>query len=272
MAGGPTTIQTRPEGHSESPRSEGSSAPATPLRNRRAQLALLAGLTLAFTGGWVLRGADENRQVTRQELDLVRQVYESRDQYQIALERLVAFYTEISNEEGRQAAERELRDYHVTVKPPYSLELDLPAANLKPTENIPEANKSFQEGMYWLQKPAINDRGDNFKRAEIVFRRLLREHKTSNKIDEACYYLGEIYSSRYFNQPRRAVAFFERVFLYEPNTNLDARYRAALLYEKTLADRRRAIDLYQEVLKREVDTRQTREARRRLDDLLGVRR
>jgi tetratricopeptide (TPR) repeat protein len=64
---------------------------------------------------------------------------------------------------------------------------------------------------------------------------------------------------------RRAVAYYERVFLYEPDTNLDARLRAANIYERNLGNSQQAIALYQQILSREIDPDQTREARRRLD-------
>lgn len=215
--------------------------------------------------------AEPPTNVTEQEQQLVRDVYQARDSYQASLERLRAYYIHTNNEENKQWVEKELTAYHLMVKNPYLLELDLPSPDLKPDTSLPNANRIFREALEWYNRRTMLDREENYKRAELLLRRLIRDYPRSDKLDEACYYLGEIYSSKYFQQYRRAVAFYERVFLYEPNTNLDARLRAANLYEKYFANQRRAIELYQEVLRREIDPDQTKEARRRLDSLLNSR-
>ncbi len=176
---------------------------------------IVLALAASFGAGFLINAGD--RKASQQELDLVRKVYDARDNYQVSLEKLVTFYAEASNEEGRQAAEKELRDYHLNIKPPYAPELDLPSPDLRPNQTIAKANQLFREAIEWIEKPSFTEKGENYKRAEILLRRLIRDFPNSDKLDEACYYLGEIYSSRYFNQPRRGVAFFERVIFYEPN-------------------------------------------------------
>lgn len=215
--------------------------------------------------------SEEGARIPEQERELVRKVYESRDNYQASLERLRAYYIHVNSEENRYWVEKELTDFHLIIKSPYILDMDLPSADLKPDTNLPKANRIFRDAVDWLTKKSVSDRAENYKRAELLLRRLIRDYPRSDKLDEACYYLGEIYSSKYFEQYRRAVAFYERVVLYEPNTNLDARMRAAYIYEKHLSDHRKAVDLYQEVLRREVEPNQTKEARRRLDGLLNSR-
>lgn len=215
--------------------------------------------------------SEDKRTVPEQERELVRKVYEGRDEYQASLERLRAYYIHVNDEENRFWVEKELTDFHLIIKSPYILDMDLPSAELRPDTNIPKANRIFREAVDWLNRKTVTDRAENYKRAELLLRRLLRDYPRSDKLDEACFYLGEIYSSKYFEQYRRAVAFYERVFLYEPNTNLDARMRAAYIYERNLSDNRKAVDLYQEVLRREIEPNQTKDARRRLDALLNTR-
>jgi TolA-binding protein len=218
------------------------------------------------------RTADEPQQRERQqERKLVEDVYKARENYEARLERLHAFYVHTNNDEGRRWVEKELTDYRLLVKNPYLLDMDLPDPGLTPDTSIPQANRIFRDALDWLNRRSLTEREENYKRAELLFRRLLRDYPRSDKLDETCYYLGEIYSSKYFQQYRRAAAFYERVIHYQPNTNLDARLRAAHLYEHYIEDRQRAISLYQEVLRREVDPTQTREAKRRLDILLGAR-
>ncbi len=208
--------------------------------------------------------ADELNSISDQERELVRNVYDTRKKYQESLERLRSYYSQISHEENTIWVEKELTGYHLNLKSPYILDMDLPATTLKPSKNDTKANRMFREALDWLNRPGL-DREENTKRAEILLQRILHENKDSDKIDEACYYLGEIYSSRYFQMYRRAVAYYERVFLYEPDTNLDARLRAANIYERNLGNSQQAVALYQQILSREIDPDQTREARRRLD-------
>jgi hypothetical protein len=212
-------------------------------------------------------GEETAGQITDQERELVKGVYEARRNYQASLERLRSYYVQISHEENRYWVEKELTDFHLALKAPYILDMDLPSPSLKPSKNNPQANKMFREALEWLNRAGI-DKEENTKRAEILLQRILRDFPDCDKIDEACYYLGEIYSSRYFQMYRRSVAYYERVTLYAPDTNLDARLRAAYIYERHLGNSQKAVSLYQEILAREVDPNQTREARRRLDTLL----
>ena len=214
--------------------------------------------------------SQESRRIPEQERELVKKVHEARETYQASLERLRAYYIHQKFEENRAWAENELTEFHLIVKNPYILDMDLPSPDLKPDKSIPKANRILSEALDWMRRPTITGREGNYKRAELLLRRLLRDYPQSDKVDETCYYLGDIYASRYFQQYRRSVAYYERVLHYEPNTNLDARLKAAELYEEQIADRRRAIVLYQEVLQREIDPKQTYKARRRLDALVGA--
>lgn len=230
-------------------------------------VALLSAFVLGSLTASGILWAEGLDQITEQERELVRSVYDARKSYQSSLERLRSYYSQINHEENRYWVEKELTDYHLALKSPYILDMDLPPASLKASKNDPKANRIFREALDWLNRVGI-DKEENTKRAEILLQRILRDHKDSDKVDEACYYLGQIYSSKYFQMYRRAVAYYERVFTYEPDTNLDARLQAALLYEKDLGNSQRAIALYQEILAREIDPDQTREARRRLDLLV----
>lgn len=232
-------------------------------------LVFVASLSVVLVAASVatLVADDVTGQITDQERELVKQVYAARKDYQASLERLRSYYVQITHEENRYWVEKELTDFHLALKAPYILDMDLPSATLKSEKNVPQANKMFREALDWMNRTGM-DKEQNVKRAEILFQRILRDFPESDKIDEACYYLGEIYSSKYFQMYRRSVAYYERVFLYSPDTNLDARLRAAYVYERNLGNSQRAVALYQEVLAREVDPNQTREARRRLDTLL----
>jgi tetratricopeptide (TPR) repeat protein len=208
---------------------------------------------------------------TRQEQALVKAVHTARDEYQASMERLRGYYIRSKNVEMQYWVEQELSQFHMMVKDPYMLEFDLPSKDLKPNQNIAEANKILADARAHLERPTLTESAKNYHRAELLLRRLINDYRQSDKLDDACYYLGDIYSSKYFEQYRRSVAFYERVFWYDPSTNYPARLKAAFVYEKQLNDHERAKQLYQDVLQRHTDPAQTREARRHLDKLLGSR-
>jgi TolA-binding protein len=206
---------------------------------------------------------------SRQEQVLVKKVHESRDEYQASLERLRGYYVRAKNVEMQYWVEQELRQFHLMVRDPYILEFDLPSKDLKPNQNIAEANKILADARGHLERPTLTEANQNHHRAELLLRRLINDYKQSDKVDDACFYLGDIYASKHFEQYRRSVAFYERVFWYDPATNYPARLKAAIIYEKNLEDKERAKHLFQEVLQRASDPAQTREARKHLDKLLG---
>jgi len=239
---------------------------------RRFQLALFAlcgGVALWQPSTSAQEDAAALSRATRQEQTLVKAVHTARDEYQASMERLRAYYVRSKNVEMQYWVEQELSQYHMMVKDPYILEYDLPSKDLKPNQNIAEAKKILADARAFLEKPSLTDTARNYHRAELLLRRLINDYRQSDKLDDACFYLGDIYTSKYFEQYRRGVAFYERVFWYDPATNYPARLKAAIVYEKQLNDHERAKQLFQDVLQRQTDPGQTREARRHLDKLLG---
>ena len=59
---------------------------------------------------------------------------------------------------------------------------------------------------------------------------------------------------------------------WNPNTQLDARLRAARLYDKQNIDRNKAIELYRDVTTHETDPKRLQEAQKRLTELAGTAR
>ncbi len=116
-----------------------------------------------------------------------------------------------------------------------------------------------------------NDYIDNQRRAELLLQQLLSNHPQSTQISDAAYQLGDIYESRAYRQYARAAMYFERCFQWNPNTQFDARLRAARLYDRALNERRRAAEIYQEITTHETDAKRIEEAKRRLSEL-SVRR
>jgi TolA-binding protein len=205
------------------------------------------------------------------DLDLVEKLLVARKEYQKSLELLRAHYIQVGDVERAKWAEEELKQYHRMNKPAYRLELDVPPPTLNGQSNIPEANKLFMRAVQYKDKGWGSDYIDNQRRAEILFQEVLTKYPQSDKISDAAYMLGDLYESKAYKQYRRAAQYFERCFQWNPRTQLDARLRAARIYDRNLQERQRAIELYREVTSHETDPRRYEEASRRLTELSGTR-
>ncbi len=205
------------------------------------------------------------------DIDLVERLLAARRDYQITLEQLRAHYVKVGDLERARWAEEELRQYHRIPKQAYRLELDVPPPTLRAAQNMPEANELYRRAMAFKDKGWGTDYIDNQHRAEMLLQQLLTSYPQCDKIGDAAYQLGDLYESRAYKQYRRSAQYFERCFQWNPNTHLDARLRAARLYDRQLADRNRALELYREVTQHETDPKRLGEAQRRLSELSGGR-
>jgi hypothetical protein len=205
------------------------------------------------------------------DLELVERLMGARREYQKMLEQLRSHYLNTGDLERARWAEDELRQYHRIPKQPFRLELVVPPPTLQGTVNIPEANKLFMRAMEYKDKGSGTDYIDNQRRAELLLQQLITQYPQSNKISDSAYALGDLYESKAYKQYRHAAWYFERSFQWNPSTNLDARLRAARLYDKQMLDRGRAIELYREVKQHDTDARRHAEADKRLQELSGGR-
>jgi tetratricopeptide (TPR) repeat protein len=213
-----------------------------------------------------------NAAQARTEVELVERILAARRDYQSTLEQLRLHYIKVGDLERSRWVEDELREFHRMNKKAYSLELDVPPPTLQAAQNIPDANELFRRAMGYKDKGWGNDYIDNQRRAEILFQQLLTQYPQSDKIGEAAYQLGDLYESRAFKQPRRAAHYFERSFQWHPQTQNDARIRAARLYDKQLLERDKALEIYRLVISHDTDPKRLDEAKRRLAELSGTKR
>jgi TolA-binding protein len=203
------------------------------------------------------------------DIELVERLNAARRDYQVTLQQLRAHYISIGDVERARWAEDELKQFHRISKQAYRLELDVPPPTLRPAYNIPEANELFREAMKYKDKGWNTEYTDNQRRAELLLQQILTSYPQSDKIGDAAYQLGDLYESKAYKQYRRAAHYFERSFQWNPTSQLDARMRAARIYDKYLMDRNRAAELYREVTTHETDAKRVQEATKRLTELSG---
>jgi len=211
---------------------------------------------------------DKDKNAKGKDVELVERLLAARREYQITLEGLRANYISTGDIERARWAEEELLQFHRITKQAYILDLDVPPPTLQGIYNIQEANELYKRAMVYKDKSGwgASDYTDNQRRAELLLQQLLSNYPTSDKISDAAYQLGDIYESKANKMYARAAAYFERCFQWNTKTGLDARMRAAKLYEK-LNERAKAIELYKEIRDHEIDTKRVDEANRRLTEL-----
>jgi hypothetical protein len=233
-----------------------------------AAIAVIAGSPFAQTPGPAVK--DNNG-----DLELVKRLNEARKDYQKALQNLRLHYDKVGDIERKRWAEEELRQYQRIPQYAFILDLDVPHPKLQEkltVTNVPEANKLLAWAQQYKDHGWGNDYIDNQRRAEILLQDLVSKYPHSNKISEAAYYLGDIYESKAYKQYRRAAAWYERCFQWNPSTHFDARLRAARLYDHEVKDRSRAIELYREITTHETDLKRLQEANKRLGELSAAPR
>lgn len=235
----------------------------------RQSLILLAAAGVAFA-------ADAPKtppKASEVDTEAVQRVIAARKEYQNALVALYEVYAKAGDKERLRWLEDELKGFHLTAKPAYRLDLaDVLPPGTEPKENVKEANDLFRSAMGYKDKGFGTDLLLNQRRAEITLHEIVQKYPKSDKLADVAYELGDLYEGKAFKQYARAAAYYERSSQWQKGTRTDARLRAARLYDKTLNDRQRAIEMYREVVAHDTDPDRIKEAERRLADLTGNRR
>jgi len=203
----------------------------------------------------------------------VERVQAARKEYQAALIALYTQYEKTGDRLRAQWVEEELKTFHLMSKPSYRLDLhDVPPASLEAKANIKAANDLYIEAMRYKDKGASTEYTLNQRRAEILLREILNKYPTSDKIADVAYQLGELYEGRAYKQYERAAVFYQRAYQWRKGTITDARLRAAVVYDKLLNERGKAVEMYREEIAHDTDPARIRAAEKRLNDLLAPRK
>lgn len=205
------------------------------------------------------------------EVDLVEQVLTHRALYHRSLKALRDFYRDTGYAAKRSWAERELNDVGRITPFRYIVSAEIPSNKLEPIASIEEADAMYERGLELLNKGGhslpIIFRERKVREALTVFRELIEKHPDSDKIDDAAFYCGEIHKE-YFQENRLAVLWYERAYTWDPQTPHPARFQAAVVHDLRMHDRRRALELYHDVLRFETaEKSNVRFAVRRIEQL-----
>lgn len=208
------------------------------------------------------------------EVDIVEALVANRNDYQRRLEQLRAFYESKGHLRKAGWAAFELKGLGGVQKFRYILDADVTSDALRPANLIPEAETMFAAAKDLMRRgghgiPALY-RQDRMIEAANMFRDMIQRFPSSEKIDDAAFFLGEIHKEYLPNQEEIAVRWYERAWTWDTYTPHPARFQAAVLYDYRLHDRDRALELYHAVLEHETATESNvRFATRRIHELSG---
>ncbi len=195
------------------------------------------------------------RESDAREVDLVESVLTHRAMYRRYLKQLHDYYDTHGYVTKRDWAAFELADIDRIKAFRYLLDAEVPTASLRPTESIAAADRLYARGLELMQQAGrdipVFYHERSMREALQVFVSLIEQYPTSDKIDDAAFYCGEIHEDYLEKQEPLAVRWYERAFTWDPSTPHPARFRAAVTYDYDLQNRKRALELYHAVLQGE---------------------
>ena len=207
------------------------------------------------------------------DVELVEKTNAARKEYEASLKKLWEHYQRAGDRLRAKWVEDELMGFHMLHKPSYNLDVqDVPPPTLEAKVNVREANDLFKAAMNYKGKGLGDDYVLNMRRAELLLREVLEKYPNSDKIGNVAYELGDLYESRAYRQYDRAAKYFERSFQWVKGSRTDARMRAAVLYDRQLNERTKAIELYRSVVEHDLDADRIKTAERRLAELTGAKK
>lgn len=186
------------------------------------------------------------------EIDLVEQMNTQRQAYRRTLETLIQHYNAAGNNTKLTWARSELQSLDRIPQYRYIIDADVLSPDLKASARVQAADDLYAEGLATERKagvlPVLKDE-EILRVAVGQYSDLIRQHPTSDKIDDAAYRLGGIHE--YFGDYTIALSYYQRAYQWDPSTPYPARYKAALLLDNKLHRRAEALELYQEALVKE---------------------
>ncbi|MBE3070944.1 MAG: hypothetical protein IMZ66_11980 [Planctomycetes bacterium] len=204
------------------------------------------------------------------EVGLVEEVARLRKAYGRALAALKDHYTKRGTVHKIEWVNSELAAFEKVPKVQYLIVSELAGPGLKPTRRIEAADQLFTEGTDYKNYPSFPPaKKDYLKQAIQKFTTIIEKYPESDKIDDAAFGIGEIYSGWYFEDWARAVSSYERCWQWDPRTPYPAVFNAAKIYDEKLKNRVKAVELYNRVMAESKNEDLVRQAQERIRALTG---
>jgi tetratricopeptide (TPR) repeat protein len=214
--------------------------------------------------------------VEAEEVDLAEAVASHRSAYHAHLIALRDYYQSRGYVAKQRWADFELDGLRKVKAFRYIDEAEVPISMLDPKDSIAEADAQFVRARELMTKGGYGTpifyRQKTMIQAADLFRDLIQKYPTSDKVDDAAFFLGEIHKEYLPGQDPIAVKWYERAWSWNPQTPHPARFQAAVVYDYRLHDRDRALELYRAVVDVETEhSSNARFAQRRIHELTSGR-
>ncbi len=206
--------------------------------------------------------------LSESEKALVDDMVQKRDAYRASLENLRKYYIQRGIAVGVEKADQELKDFSTSRKYRYQNWEDVLPSNLTPTDNIREAQLLYREANEKVDSINPIGREQRLLEAAETYRTIIQKYPTSDLIDKAAFRLGEVYETLGGPETQRAARFFTYSFLWNPKTDLPARYRAARIYDTKLQMYNWAAWLYKLSATDSTDVDIQKKSKARFDELV----
>ncbi len=187
---------------------------------------------------------------------LVENVVSARRDYQTAVIKLLAYY-ESQNLTFKAKAIRNMQERLYPFRTyMYFLSAEIPPADLKTDQVIPEADELYLEArnLHEQSKGIVLFRiGASFpkqRRALALLTELMQKYPRSTRAPMAAFFIAEI-NKEYFQENLRAVKWYERAWQWDPNISVPARFQAAVIHDLRLHNTKEALECYRMVLRYE---------------------
>jgi tetratricopeptide (TPR) repeat protein len=207
-----------------------------------------------------------------QEVDLIEAVVSHRSLYHRNLAQLREYYEQHGYATKEKWAAFELAGLKDVASCQYLMDAEVPSNALRPTDRIEQADALYAEGLALMKRgghgiPALYSQNHMIQAAKL-FKQLIELYPSSDKIDDAAFYCGEIHKEYLPGKETIAVKWYERAWTWDPQTDHPARFQAAVVYDYRLHDRDRALELYHGVIDHETAHKSNvRFASRRIHEL-----
>jgi hypothetical protein len=209
------------------------------------------------------------------EVGLAEELTRTRKAYDRALLALRDYYTARGTAVKLGWVDSEIQAFDKVPKIMYLTVAEIAGPNLRPIRRIEAADQLYEEGMQNKNYPAMpfpmsNPGKDAYlKKALEKFQTIIERYPESDKIDDAAFRMGEVYSGWYYNDPTRAVECYERCWTWNPKTEHPALFNTAKIYEEKLNNRTKAVELYNRVLAESANEELQKQAADRIRALTG---
>ncbi len=194
--------------------------------------------------------------------DLVERMMENREQFLYDVKELERAYLKAGDSVKANWCRRVRQQLEEVLNYPFLSAAPVEhRVEVSPEQSIPEADRIYSEALSIYKQVAavplagaLEHNKEKARQSLAMFKRILKEHPKSDKVDESAFYCGEIYKEYLREEDpddELSVRYYQWAAALNPDISLPARFQCAVVYDFRRHDRARAIELYHQVMELE---------------------